>query len=114
MNEERGSASSGEARHGFRSWSLAIASLLFSAATFEMFVLYGIVHWQIMFRTNPDAQRPPDAVFTVLDHLALLRVVFAVLALVWAVWSFRACPKWAAIIALVVSLVAVATIGIIM
>jgi len=67
-----------------------------------------------MFPADPSAERPPDAVLTVLAHLGWLRVLFSVLALVWALWSFRACPKWAAITALVVSFVAMMTIGIIM
>ncbi len=79
-----------------------------------MLVLYGIVHWEIMFRKNPNAPQPPEAVFIVLGHLGYLRMIFALLALVWAVWSFRACPKWASLIALAVSLVALMTIGIIM
>ena len=75
-----------------------------------MFVLYGIVHWQIMFWTGPGAERPPAAVFTVLGHLWWLRVVFAALAVIWAIWSFRGSPKWAATVALIVSLVALMTI----
>jgi hypothetical protein len=69
---------------------------VFSAATFEMLVLYGIVHWGIMFRYTPDAPAPPRAVFTVLGHLSILRLVFSTLALVWAIWSFREAPRWAA------------------
>ena len=113
-NDNGASDPSGRPRHRFSSWSLVIASLLFSAATFEMLVLYGIVHWQIMFRADLPAERPPYAVFTVLGHLFRLRVLFSVLALVWALWSFRACPKWAAITALVVSLVAMMTMAIVM
>ena len=78
-------------------WSEVAASLAFSAATFEMFVLYGIVHWQIMFRWKPH----------------LLRLIFAVLALVWAFWSFRGAPRWAAWIALGLALVALFTNAII-
>ena len=79
-----------------------------------MLVLYGIVHWEIMLRKTPDAPRPPDAVFTVLGHLGWLRIIFALLAFIWAVWSFRTCPKWASLIALAVSLGALITIGMIM
>jgi glucan phosphoethanolaminetransferase (alkaline phosphatase superfamily) len=99
---------------GFKSWSLVCASLLFSATTFEMLMLYGIVHWQVMFQTDPQSPRPPEAVFTVLVHLWYLRIIFALLALVWAIWSFRSCPKWASLIAVVVSLAALTTAGIIM
>ena len=114
MNEGRGNTASAGTRRGFKSWSLVFASLLFSAATYEMLVLYSIVHWEIMFRTNPNAPRPPEAVFVVLGHLAYLHMIFALLAFVWAVWSFRSCPKWASFIALAVSLAALMTIAIIM
>ena len=90
------------------------ASLLFSAATFEMLVLYGIVHWQIMFRKTLEAPRPPEAVFLVLGHLAWLRIIFALLAFVWAVWSFRTCPRWVSLMALALSLGALMTIGVVM
>lgn len=97
-----------------RSWSCVCASLLFSVATLEMLVLYGIVHWQIMFRKTPDAPRPPEAVFVVLGHLGWLRTIFAVLAFLWAIWSLRTSPRWAAIIALALSLFALMTIGLAM
>ena len=99
-----------ESPRGFRSWSLVIASLLFSMATYEMLRLYGVVHWRIMFRPNPGASPPPEAVFDVLGELFWLRAIFAVLAFVWAVWSFRACPRWASSIALAFSLLSVMTI----
>jgi hypothetical protein len=102
MNDARDNAA-GRAGRPFKSWSLVLASLCFSAAAFEMLVLYGIVHWQIMFRTDPNAPRPPQAVYIVLDHLWGLRAVFALLALAWAIWSFRSCPKWASLVALAVS-----------
>jgi hypothetical protein len=96
-----------------RSWSCVCASLLFSAATFEMLVLSGIVHWQIMFRMAVATPRPPEGVCLVLEHLGWLRIIFAVLAFVWSLWSFRSSPRWAAIIALVISLVALMTIWLI-
>ena len=88
--------------------------MVLSAATFEMLVLYGIVHWDIMFRWRPEAPEPPKAVFTVLDHLGVLRLVFAVLAIVWAVWSFRRAPRWAAWVALGFAIVALCTNAIMM
>lgn len=97
-----------------RSLSSACASLLFSVATYEMFVLYGIVHWQIMFRKTPDAPRPPEAVLVVLGHLGWLRIIFAILAFVWAIWALRSSPRWAASIALALSLGALMTIGLAM
>jgi hypothetical protein len=87
-------------------WSEVVASLVLSAATFEMLVLYGIVHWDIMFRWSSETPKPPDAVFTVLNHLGALRLVFAVLAFVWAIWSFHGAPRWAAWLALGFAVVA--------
>ena len=89
-----------------RSWAAVLASLIFSVAAYEMFDLYALVHWRIMFRTSPEIPEPPFAVFTVLGRLAWLRFDFAVLALVWAVWSFRTGPRWASIVALAVSFLA--------
>jgi len=79
-----------------------------------MLVLYGIVHWQIMFRKTPDAPRSPEAVMVVLGHLGWLRIIFAMLAFVWAILALRSSPRWAAIIALALSLFALMTIGIAM
>jgi len=77
-------------------WSRILASLLFSLAAFEMLALYSLVHWRIMF----DREAYPDgvsaAVCEVLSHLYALRIVFAVLAMVWAVWAYRARPHWEA------------------
>jgi len=95
-------------------WSTLIASLVFSAATFEMLVLYGIVHWQVMFRSGERTERTPDAVFTVLEHLWWLRLVFAILAVVWGIWSFGRCARWATTIALSTSLLALMTTAIMM
>ncbi len=95
-------------------WSEVVASLVFSAMTFEMLVLYGIVHWDIMFRWRPEAAQPPNAVFMVLGHLSSLRLVFAVLALVWAVWSFRRAPRLATWVAVGLALAALCTNVIVM
>ena len=114
VKEEQGDIACPGTSHGRNSWSLVLASLLFSAATYEMLVLYGVVHWQIMFRVERDAPRPPEAVFAVLGHLGWLRIIFALLAFIWAVWSFRSCPRWASLVALMLSIAALMTIGIIM
>jgi hypothetical protein len=87
-------------------WSEFVASLIFSVATFEMLRLYGIVHWQIMFRWKPETPPAPRAVFAVLGELGWLRLTFAVLALIWALWSFRAAPRWAAWVATGLALLA--------
>lgn len=95
-------------------WSEVLASLVLSAATFEMLVLHGIVHWDILFRWRPEAPEQREAVFTVLDHLGVLRLVFALLALVWAIWSFRRAPRWAAWVAIGVSIIALGTNAVVM
>jgi hypothetical protein len=110
----KANVSSGPSERGPARWSLAVASILFSAAAFEMLVLYSIVHWEIMFRGSLDGKGPPDAVFTVLGHLWWLRAAFAGLAFVWAIWSLRGYPKWAAIAALVVSMAALSAMAIVM
>ena len=90
-------------------WAALIASLVFSAASFEMLYLYGTVHWQIMIPATMSGGHSPDAVFTVLSHLWCLQVAFAVLAVICAIWSFRGCPKWASVIALICAAAAVGT-----
>jgi hypothetical protein len=95
-------------------WSEVVASLVFSAATYEMLVLYSIVHWDIMFRWTSKVPQPPQAVFTVLGHLSMLRLVFAALALVWAVWSFQKAPRWATWVALGAAVVALFSNAIVM
>ena len=84
-----------------------MASIAFSLAAFEMMILYGIVHFEIML----DKKAYPDpaslsAVFKVLDQLHLLRLIFPGLALVWALCAFRGRPRWPALVALCLALVA--------
>lgn len=80
-------------------WSRILASLLFSLAAFEMLGLYGLVHWRIMFDREAYPEGVSDAVYEVLNHLYALRIVFAVLATVWAIWAYRGRPHWAAAVA---------------
>ena len=91
-------------------WLIVVASIVFSIAAFEMFNLYGIVHWKIMFPQTRMGEHPSDAVFSVLDHLGLLRLIFTLLAIIWAIGSFRVCPRWASMIALLLSLAALMAI----
>jgi hypothetical protein len=93
-----------DVRHPFKSLSLVLASLIFSAAAVEMGRLYGIVHWRIMFRAYPSLPQPPEAVFCLLAHLRHLSTVFALVALIWAIWSIRSCPAWASVMAVGISL----------
>ena len=101
-------------KRGPVAWSALAVSILFSAVALEMLNLYAIVHWQIMFAQWPGVERPPQAVFTVLGHLWCLRIVFAALGVIWAILSFRGCPRWASIFALTFSIVTLATTMIVM
>ena len=74
---------------------------------------------KIHFNTMMKEGRPSDSellnnVYPVLTELGLLRIAFAILALIWAVWSFKGRPRWGAMIALGFSICAVMTIFIIM
>lgn len=55
-----------------------------------------------------------EYVYPVLAELGWLRSVFALLALVWAVLSFKGRPRWGAMIALSFAIAAVMNIFIIM
>jgi hypothetical protein len=48
-------------------------------------------------------------VFTVLHHLGLLRLIFAALPFLWAVWSFRHAPRWIAWVAIGLAILALFT-----
>jgi hypothetical protein len=95
-------------------WSTVIASLLFSAVSFEMVNLYGIVHWKLMFPDSVKGQRPPEAVFEVLNHLGVLQAAFAGLGIVFAIWSFRTIHRQAAVIALIVAIAAASSLLMVM
>lgn len=75
-----------------------------------MLQLYSLVHWRIMFNngklSDPQILEP---VYTVLTELAWLRLSFAVLAVIWAAWSFKGMPRWGSIIALIFAVFAVMT-----
>jgi len=64
-------------------------------------------------------ERPIDSellnnIYPVLKELGILRVAFAVLAMIWAIWSFKGRPRWAAIVALGFAICAMMTVFIIM
>ena len=66
-----------------------------------MLGLYSYVHFHIML----DKGLPRDSellkhVYPVLTELGLLRVAFGLLALAFAVWSFKGKPRWASVIVL--------------
>jgi hypothetical protein len=103
-NETCGSIDLPATARPFKSWSLVLASFLFTAAAMEMSRLYVFVHWKILFRWDPNAPQPPQTVFSLLGHLRNLSTLFAFFALLWAVWSFRSCPRWASCLALAISI----------
>jgi hypothetical protein len=104
-NETCGTVDPPMAARPFKSWSVVLTSFLFSAAAMEMSRLYGFVHWKIMFRWDSNAPQPPQTVFSLLGHLRNLSTLFAFFALLWAVWSFRSCPRWASCLALAISII---------
>ncbi|MHC4374577.1 MAG: hypothetical protein ACYSTO_10470, partial [Planctomycetota bacterium] len=90
-----------ELRESHVKWSTIIASLIFSFSTYAMLSLYSIVHWKIMLHNGT----PPDDtlknhVYMLLDILMWLRIIFAVLAAVYAWLSFVQGPKVLAFLAL--------------
>lgn len=86
------------------SWPAALASVIFSAATFCMTGLYSNVHWYIM-RDHGRLREPEllQQVYPLLNMLGWLRVFFALCAILWAVWSLKGRPRWLAILALPVA-----------
>ena len=79
-----------------------------------MCYIYGIVHWKIML--NKDVPRNPELlrhVYPLLAQLFYLRIIFAVLAIVWAAWSFRGTPRWGSWVALVLAVFAAMTVFIV-
>jgi len=76
-----------------------------------MLHLYAVVHWNIML----DEGRPRDPellqhVFAALNWLFCFRIVFAVLALLSAAWSFKGNPRWGSMVALAFAVFAAMTI----
>lgn len=104
-------------------WTYAVPSIVCTIATFFMLSLYSQIHWNIMMKISinrimneegPIDSELLDNIYPVLSELGILRVAFAVLALIWAIWSFKGRPRWAAMAALGFSICAVLTIFIIM
>lgn len=104
-------------------WTYAVPSIVCTISTFFMLSLYSQVHWGIMMKISINKimkeERPIDSelldsIYPVLTELGILRIAFAVLALVWAIWSFKGRPRLVALIALGFAICAVMTIFIIM
>ena len=96
-------------------WPSALASMAFSFAAFAMLRLYALVHWKIMM---DEGWRRDEAlvkhVYQLLDELFWLRLFFAVLAAVWALWSFRGKPRLMAMVALAFSVGALVSLMVMM
>ena len=121
-NSEDQSTNSEPSAH-VSAWTYAIPSIVCTFTTFFMLSLYSQIHWNIMMKISinkiMNEERPIDSellnnIYPVLTELAILRVAFAVLALIWAIWSFKGRPRWGAMVALGFAICAVMTIFIIM
>jgi len=82
------------------SWPAAVASLLFSIATFRFFSLYSFVHWRVLSdhysQLSPELRRP---LFVVLSRLESYRLL-GLCAVVFAVIASRGVPRWPAYVVL--------------
>ena len=91
------------------SWPAAIASLILTGTTVYMFKIYSDLHWRVIFgRDRYQSGLNEDLRAELLDLLATLNYyrIFSVLALAFAIWSFRGRPRWPAWLALAASGVA--------
>lgn len=53
-------------------------------------------------------------VYPLLTAIWRLRIIFAILALIWAAWSLKSRPRWAGVVALAFAAFAVCTIFVMM
>lgn len=104
-------------------WTYAVPSIVCTISTFFMLSLYSQIHWNIMMKISINKimkeEGPIDSellnnIYPVLTELGILRFAFALLALIWAIWSFKGRPRLVAMIALGFAICAVMTIFIIM
>ena len=123
MNDGEEQDANRETATSVSAWTYAVPSIVCTISTFFMLSLYSQLHWNIMMKISINRimkeERPIDSelldnIYPVLTELGLLRVAFAVLALIWAIWSFKGRPRWAAMVALGFAICAMLTIFIIM
>lgn len=95
-------------------WPTILASFIFSLSTYAMLCLYGLVHGKIMLDGGMPRKPEIKEVYPLLTALGRLRIVFAILALIWAVWSLKGRPRWAGVVALAFAAFAVCTIFVMM
>lgn len=114
--KKRRSAAKAPARAA-TSWPAAAASLVLTGTTLYLFKLYSDLHWQVLFGVDRYESRLSEELRSeLLDVLATLNYyrLFGVLALGFAVWSFRGRPRWPAWVALAASGVALFVSAIVM
>lgn len=99
------------------SWPAATASLVLTGTTLFLFKIYGDLHWNVIY--GPDRFESglnEGTKAALLDLLATVNYyrVFSLLALAFAIWSFRGRPRWPAWLALAASGLALFVSAIIM
>ena len=96
-------------------WSTMAASLIFSLSEYVMLSLYATVHWKIMFNsTISDDKILLEHTYSVLDMLRWLRIIFAVLAIVYASILYESGSKLLAVIASFFAVLAIMTVFVVM
>jgi hypothetical protein len=95
-----------------RSVFLAGTSVLFSVATFACWHLYVRSHWKLFFAGREGGQALEEAqrAWAIFGHFKLVSIPLAVIALVLAILAQKRGPYWLWVVALVLSLLACATI----
>ena len=92
------------------SWPSAVASILFSLATYHFFSLYSFVHWRVL--SSHYAELGPELrpqLFSVLHRLESYRLL-GFCAVIFLVLAFRGTPRWPAYVALPFALLALLSV----
>lgn len=101
--------------NSFSRWSIIIASLIFSFSAYTMLHLYSIVHWKIILNGGtPLEDKTKECAFMLLGTLMWLRLIFVVLAVIYAVLSYTQGLRLGSIIASIFAVLAILTIFIMM
>jgi glucan phosphoethanolaminetransferase (alkaline phosphatase superfamily) len=92
---------------GLPARSLGIASIVFSAVSVGLFILYFQVHIQLFHRSNGGISRMSgDEWLTRIDALSNLRFITVVIAFVLAIFAIRRQPRWIGWLALLICVIA--------
>ena len=92
------------------SWPSAVASILFSLASYQFFSLYSFVHWRVLafhYSVTPPELRTD--LFSVLSRLESYRLL-GISAGLFLVLAFRGTPRWPAFVALPFALLALLSV----